>query len=70
MSPKMMVLAQDDRRLIPDDRMSVERPFEEDWNLHIRNVAYEDRGVYKCTLNTDPVLVKDILLIVKGMQLR
>nr|KAG5703083.1 hypothetical protein BaRGS_012145 [Batillaria attramentaria] len=27
-------------------RVSVERPFTKDWNLHIRNVQHKDQGLY------------------------
>jgi hypothetical protein len=46
--------------------MSIERPFVGDYNLHIRNVRYDDRGEYTCTINTIPVQIKRIRLIVKG----
>jgi hypothetical protein len=26
------------------------------WNLHIRNVQTDDRGIYMCQVNTDPML--------------
>ncbi|KAK8734603.1 hypothetical protein OTU49_005894 [Cherax quadricarinatus] len=28
------------------------------WNLHIRNVQEDDRGVYMCQVNTDPMIAK------------
>ncbi|OWF54122.1 opioid-binding protein/cell adhesion molecule-like isoform X1 [Mizuhopecten yessoensis] len=62
MSPKMILISNGDRRLMDDDRMSVERPYDPDWNLHIRKVRYDDRGMYRCTLNTNPVSVKAVHL--------
>ena len=55
-----------DRRIIDDDRMSVERPFTKDWNLHIRNVRYSDQGRYICQINTEPVKTKHVQLVVLG----
>ncbi|XP_069137528.1 opioid-binding protein/cell adhesion molecule-like isoform X2 [Argopecten irradians] len=62
MSPKTILISKGDRRLMDDDRMSVERPYDPDWNLHIRKVRYDDRGMYKCTVNTNPVSVKFVHL--------
>ncbi|KAK3764271.1 hypothetical protein RRG08_033353 [Elysia crispata] len=53
-----------DRRILNDDRISVERPFLRDWNLHIRNVSLTDNGVYKCQINTRVVGTKRVELIV------
>ncbi|KAJ8304477.1 hypothetical protein KUTeg_018060, partial [Tegillarca granosa] len=49
-------------RIIDDDRFSVERPRNEDWNLLIRDVRYKDRGTYICQLNTNPVKTKYVAL--------
>ncbi|XP_070207656.1 lachesin-like [Littorina saxatilis] len=54
----------EDRRMINDMRISVERPFLWDWNLHIRNVSITDAGEYLCQLNTVPVQSKKINLLV------
>lgn len=56
-----------DRRVLTDMRISVERPFVSDWNLHIRNVSVTDSGEYKCQINTDPVRSKRVKLVVQGM---
>lgn len=66
MNPKRIVISERESRFIDDPRMSIERPFVGDYNLHIRNVRYDDRGEYTCTINTIPVQTKRIRLIVKG----
>jgi len=66
MGPKKILISKKDRRLMDDTRMSVERPFIPSWNLHIRKVRYDDRGLYVCSLNTEPIQKKYVNLIVKG----
>ncbi|KAL3867525.1 hypothetical protein ACJMK2_044722, partial [Sinanodonta woodiana] len=48
MNTKSILISTEDRRTTDDVRMSVERPFITDWNLHIRNVQLKDRGIYTC----------------------
>ena len=67
LNPKKILIATSDRRTMDDTRLSIERPLIPDWNLHIRTVRYEDRGMYLCTLNTKPVTVKRIYLSILGM---
>lgn len=67
MNPKKILISQGDRRLMDDIRMTIERPLVPDWNLHIRTVRFSDRGMYTCTLNTKPVLIKRIDLTVLGI---
>ncbi|GFO25906.1 opioid-binding protein/cell adhesion molecule [Plakobranchus ocellatus] len=59
------VLTLEDRRIIDDDRMSVERPSTKAWNLHIREVTHQDEGLYSCMVNTSPVKIKQVTLKVK-----
>ncbi|XP_012936781.2 opioid-binding protein/cell adhesion molecule homolog isoform X2 [Aplysia californica] len=59
------LLTYEDRRIIDDERLSVERPFTKDWNLHIRNVKYKDQGLYNCQINTNPVKIKTVNLKVQ-----
>ena len=66
MSPHQTVISLEDRRMINDMRISVERPFLRDWNLHIRNVSITDAGEFMCQLNTDPVKSKQVNLLVNG----
>lgn len=63
------LLTFEDRRIIDDERLSVERPFTKDWNLHIRRVQYKDQGVYSCQINTVPVKIKTVNLRVEGERL-
>ncbi|XP_035824077.1 limbic system-associated membrane protein isoform X2 [Aplysia californica] len=60
------LLTYQDRRIIDDERLSVERPYTRDWNLHIRDVRYSDQGIYNCQINTTPVKIKTINLVVLG----
>ncbi|KAH9513237.1 hypothetical protein Btru_034447 [Bulinus truncatus] len=59
------LLTYEDRRIIDDERLSVERPFIKDWNLHIREVKYKDQGLYNCQINTNPVKIKTVYLRVQ-----
>ncbi|XP_060082755.1 limbic system-associated membrane protein-like [Ylistrum balloti] len=65
LNPKRIVVSHKESRFINDLRMSIERPFMGDYNLHIRSVKYEDRGDYMCSINTRPVTIKRIRLIVQ-----
>ncbi|WAR01034.1 LACH-like protein [Mya arenaria] len=65
MNPKRILISTEDRRVIDDTRMSIERPFVRDWNLHIRNVQTDDDGEYTCQINTDPIQIKRIRLKVQ-----
>jgi len=60
-------LTYDISRIIDDDRIGVERPFTNDWNLLIHNVKYSDSGKYVCQINTKPVKIKTVMLYVLGM---
>ncbi|WAR00119.1 LACH-like protein, partial [Mya arenaria] len=64
MDPKLKLLTVSDQRIIVDQRISIERPFTRDWNLHIRQVRRNDSGEYLCQINTQPVKSTKILLIV------
>ncbi|XP_070204446.1 opioid-binding protein/cell adhesion molecule homolog isoform X2 [Littorina saxatilis] len=59
------LLSYQDRRIIDDERLSIERPFTKDWNLHIRKVKHSDQGTYHCQLNTVPVKAKTVNLRVE-----
>ncbi|XP_046377965.1 lachesin-like [Haliotis cracherodii] len=61
-SPRKTLISLEDRRLIDDQRISVERPYIKEWNLHIRNVRYNDSGTYKCEINTNPIQFKEVTL--------
>ena len=66
MSPRGNILTLSDKRITRDQRISVERPFMTDWNLHIRQVNLSDSGEYLCQINTKPVKSKKILLHING----
>ena len=61
------MLTHNDRRVIDDQRLSVERPLKKDWDLHIRDVQYSDRGKYICQISTKPVKHKEVILEVLGI---
>jgi len=66
MNPDSVLISTADRRVLDDTRMSIERPFVQNWNLHIRSVQPYDEGVYTCQINTDPIQIKRITLQVMG----
>ncbi|XP_067681936.1 limbic system-associated membrane protein-like [Haliotis asinina] len=59
------LLTFEDRRIIDDERLSVERPYTRDWNLHIRAAKHSDQGGYNCQINTTPVKIKTVHLKVQ-----
>ncbi|CAG5134221.1 unnamed protein product, partial [Candidula unifasciata] len=61
-SPRGKILTLDDRRIIFDDRVSLERPYVKEWNLHLHNVKTSDAGFYQCQINTDPVQIREVML--------
>lgn len=63
---KSFPLTYEDRRVIDDSRFSLIRPEVKEWNLQIREVRLEDEGLYRCTVNTNPVRNKLIMLFVRG----
>ncbi|XP_052101022.1 limbic system-associated membrane protein-like isoform X2 [Mytilus californianus] len=56
------LLTYDIGRIIDDDRIGIERPFTNDWNLLIHDVKYSDAGKYVCQINTTPVKTKTVML--------
>ena len=63
---KSIPLTYEDRRVVDDFRFSVVRPYIKEWNLQIRDIKWEDQGQYRCTINTNPVKSKIVMLHVKG----
>ncbi|KAK3757327.1 hypothetical protein RRG08_008988, partial [Elysia crispata] len=59
-------LTLNDRRIIDDQRISIERPSVNEWNLHIRDIRPSDQGVYRCQANTFPVQTKEVTLTVES----
>ncbi|XP_021359328.1 lachesin-like isoform X1 [Mizuhopecten yessoensis] len=64
LDPREKILTLEERRVISDDRISLERPYTNDWNLFIRDVKPSDSGKYMCQINTHPVKIKNIVLYV------
>ncbi|XP_061172615.1 opioid-binding protein/cell adhesion molecule homolog isoform X6 [Saccostrea echinata] len=58
------LLTLDEKRIIDDERMVLDRPHTKDWNLLLHDVKYEDKGRYTCQINTMPIKTKTIELIV------
>lgn len=50
-SPDQKFITMSDQRTIDDGRFGILRSVEEEWNLELRKVLWEDRGLYKCTVN-------------------
>ncbi|ESP02471.1 hypothetical protein LOTGIDRAFT_138404, partial [Lottia gigantea] len=63
-NPRKTLISHADRRMLDDHRISVERPYIKEWNLHIRDVRHNDSGTYKCEINTDPIQAKLVTLSV------
>ena len=63
-------LTYDERRIVDDSRFAVVRPDVREWNLQVRDVALDDQGQYRCTVNTLPVRSKVVMLHVKGQSTR
>ncbi|XP_064608403.1 limbic system-associated membrane protein-like isoform X2 [Liolophura sinensis] len=64
-NPKAVLLTFENKRTTDDDRISINRPYIKEWNLHIRDVKYSDQGEYTCQINTDPVKTKKVYLHVQ-----
>lgn len=67
MDGSKVLLTFGDRRIIDDDRISIERPFAKDWNLYIRRTTKDDGGEYICQIDTVPYQTRTIRLIVLGI---
>ncbi|KAK3762088.1 hypothetical protein RRG08_037185 [Elysia crispata] len=53
-----------DRRIIDDQRFSVDTNHKNDWNLKLENVKIGDGGEYACTVNTKPAITHKVHLTV------
>jgi hypothetical protein len=53
-----------DHVITHNPRVSVSHSDYSTWNLHVKNVQEEDRGMYMCQINTDPMKsqVRELLL--------
>ncbi|KAK7099884.1 cell adhesion molecule DSCAM-like isoform X2 [Littorina saxatilis] len=63
-----ILLTFDDRRITDDMRISLERPYKTEWNLHIGDVRPTDAGMYSCQINTNPMTSQIIKLVVLDEQ--
>lgn len=54
------LLTFDNKRIIDDDRIGIDRPYTRDWNLIIHDVKVKDRGRYICQINTQPIKTKPV----------
>ena len=59
-----MLLTFGDRRIADDARISINRPYQTEWNLHIDDVTLEDAGTYSCQVNTNPLMAYNVKLLV------
>ncbi|XP_062579733.1 lachesin-like isoform X2 [Saccostrea cucullata] len=61
---RLKTLTLETRRIIADERITIERPHISDWNLFIHGVELSDAGKYMCQINTVPVKIKYVVLSV------
>lgn len=55
-------------KIIDDIRISIDRNVDEDWNIIIWNILFEDRGFYNCVINMVLfLLVNRVYFYVIGM---
>jgi hypothetical protein len=61
-----------DHVITHNPRVSVSHNDYSTWNLHVRNVQEEDRGMYMCQINTDPMKsqVRGVLACLKCSHVR
>lgn len=53
-NPRGTILTRGYLKITDDTRISTDRNVDEDWNIIIRNISFEDRGFYNCVINTAP----------------
>ncbi|CAG5133985.1 unnamed protein product, partial [Candidula unifasciata] len=58
------VLTLNEDRIIDDDRISISRHHDDEWNLKFEHVKYGDQGLYTCQINTTPTLHQSVMLSV------
>lgn len=66
MNPRRILFSNEDKIVIDDRRVGVEKTKEGDWNLRIQHVQHNDSGEYTCQINTSPVKIKRVRLHVEG----
>lgn len=55
-----------DKQHVSDDRLTILKPYQSDWNLHIKGVKFSDQGEYKCRIMTNPQQIKTLNVTVEG----
>lgn len=62
-NPRGTILTRGYLKITDDTRISTDRNVDEDWNIIIRNISFQDRGFYNCVINTPPLpSVKSVFL--------
>lgn len=67
LAPNKAPITMENKRIYDDTRFNIitNNNNHKEWNLHIADIKYEDRGIFKCTINTTPVKYKDVILHVQ-----
>ena len=60
--PYSSILTINQQTVTDDDRISVNRPYVKEWNLHIENIKKSDQGTYTCIINSSPQTQKPVTL--------
>ena len=60
------ILTFQEKTIIDDERIQVDHTFSREWNLRVNRVKYGDQGIYKCQVNTEPVISYIVHLTVVG----
>jgi hypothetical protein len=66
MSPRRILLSNEDVIVVNDNRVGIEQTKQGDWNLRIKHAQHNDSGEYLCQINTSPVKIKRVRLKVLG----
>lgn len=62
------ILTLDTRRIVADERLTLDHPYQSEWNLHIADVRTDDAGTYSCQINTQPLKSYEVELHVLDQQ--
>ena len=58
LSPQGEGLTRNSEVLTEDDRISIDHPYQSEWNLEVEGVKASDEGNYTCMIRTSPVQKK------------
>ncbi|XP_046333810.1 uncharacterized protein LOC124116503 [Haliotis rufescens] len=64
--PSSTWLTFDSKVLVKDTRLSIQQSQPWLWDLRIRWVRQSDQGTYTCVVNTHPLMVKMVNLVITG----